>query len=350
VDSTFPPEQSVQPVPPSSYRDRRGGLLACGIILILCGGLAALGIPLVLLGALLSRKATGSAMPVGTYFTSVMTYSFLAGLLVTLGIGSIQVRRWARALVMILSSVWLTVGILVTVLITAVLPASFMAGFRQGASMNPNAPAPSPALIAVILTIFIVLFSVFLVVLPLGLLLFYRTNNVAETFQHRDPQPRWTDRCPMPVLTISLLFACAAPYYLFMSFTTPLIPFFGRYLTGIPGGLGCALLAGLDAYLALSFFRLKLVGWWVAVGYLTLRTVSAAITFRRGDLLRAYSSLGWKEPQLQAMASNPIFRSGVVLWWSLAFTLLFLGYVVWLKRYFRSPTDHVEAITSSASL
>lgn len=346
MDTAFPPS-TAQPVPPSDYHDRRGGLLASGIILILSGGLVALVIPLVLLGAVMTRKATGSAMPVGSYFLSIITYSFLAVLLVTLGIGSIQVRRWARALVLIVSSVWLAGGILVTVLITAILPASFMMGVRQSASMNPNAPSPPAALIAVILTFIIVLFAVFLIVLPLALVLFYPTNNVAETFHHRDPQQRWTDRCPLPVLAISLLFACASPYYLFMTFTTPLFPFFGRYLTGVPGGIGCALLSGLDAYLAFSLFRLQLAGWWIAVGSIVLRSVSAAITFRRADLLQAYSRMGWKGPQLQSMGSSPIFRSGVILWWSLAFMLLFLGYVVWLKKYFRSPRVQADAITPS---
>ena len=350
METSFPPESAVEPVPPSNYRDRRGGLLACGIMLIICGGLVALGIPLLLLGALVSHKASGETLPLGTYFLSIMTYSFMAAVLVSLGIGSIQVRRWARALVLIVSSVWLTGGILVTALITAILPASFMIGFKQGAAMNPNAPAPSPVLIAVILTFMIVVFSVFLVVLPLSLLLFYRSRNVAETFQRRDPQQRWTDRCPIPVLAISLLFACASPYYLLMSFTTPLVPFFGRYLTGIAGGVGCLLLAGLDAYVAIALFRLKLAGWWVTVGYLSLRIASAAITFHRGDLLQAYSSMGWKESQLQAMGSNPIFRSGVVLWWSLALTLLFLGYVVWLKKYFRPPLVQAEATTLPSSI
>jgi hypothetical protein len=67
---------------------------------------------------------------------------------------------------------------------------------------------------------------------------------------------------------------------------------------------------------------------------LSVRALSAAITFRRGDLLSAYSRMGWKQSQLEAMSSSATFRSGAFLWWGFAFILLFLGYLLWTKRYF----------------
>lgn len=324
--------------------------MACGIVQIICGGFAALAIPFVLLGALLARKTTGVALPAGTYMMTIVSYTFTAAVLITLGVGSIQARRWARALSLVLSWVWLLGGISITVVITAILPASFMEGFRRAASLNPSAPPPPTIFIAVILTLMIVFFAVFLVVLPLGLVLFYSRKDVEETCKRRDPVERWTDRCPLPVLAVSLLFACASPYHLLSSFTAPLVPFFGHYLTGVPGAVGCLVLFALDAFLALSFFRLRLTGWWVAVAALILRSISAAITNFRGNLLQAYSKMGWGQSQLEAMGSNPVFRSGMILWWSFGFTVLFLGYVIWLRRYFPSavapPQSDVLAPTA----
>ena len=311
--------------------------MAFGILQIILGALVSLGIPFLLLGALLSRKV-GGGMPVGSYVLTVISYLFGAAVLVTLGIGSIRARRWAHALTLILSWAWLFIGIMMTVFLTAVLPSTFVTAFRQAAARNPNATEMPTGVMAVILTFVIVLFSVFLIVLPLVFLLFYRKKDVEETVKHRDPVERWTDRCPLPVLAASLLFTWACPYYLAMSATTPLIPFFGRYLTGIPGAIGCLLFAILDGYLAYSLFHVQVAGWWTAIAALTLRTISSVVTYAHGDLLQAYSRMGWKDTQLQMMNQNPMFRSNLILWWSVGFLLAFVGYMLWIKRYFHSPS------------
>jgi hypothetical protein len=282
-------------------------------------------------------------MPWGGYALSLVSYAFAAVVMITLGVGSIRARRWARALTLILSWACLFIGIMMTVFLTAMLPATFVTAVHRASAMNPNTGAMPTGVLAVILTFIIVLFSIFLIILPLAFLLFYRRQDVEDTVKHRDPVERWTDRCPLPVLAASLLFAWACPYYLMMSFTTPLIPFFGRYLTGMPGAVGCLVFAAVDAYLAYSLFRLQLTGWWVAMTALVLRTASAAITFARGNLLQAYSKMGWRDAQLQMMRESPMFRSHLILWWSVGFLLAFLGNMVWIRRYFRLPSDPMVA-------
>jgi hypothetical protein len=350
VDTFFPPDSPGFPLPaaptpvslPRDYRDRSTGLQVFGVIQIILGMMAAFGIPLMLLGAVMSRKMTGTAMPIGTYMSACLTYGSTSIFLITLGIGSIRARRWGYALTLIVSWMWLIMGTLVTVMITAVMPAAFASGFRKAAAANPNAGTLPAGVMAVILTIIIIVFAVFFIVLPLVFVLFYRREDVKETCRRRDPVERWTDRCPLPVLAASLIFAFAAPYYLMIAVTTPLIPFFGRWLTGIPGAGGCIVLAAIDAFLAISFFRLKLVGWWVAMASLTLRVVSIALTYSRGNLLQAYSQLGWRQSQLQAMSGNPMLRGNLVLWWSLVYILVFFGYIFWTKRYFPAGSTTLQ--------
>ena len=341
LESSIPSQSSAPVEVPTSYRDRSTGLQVFGVIQIVLGALVALFIPMVLLGAVMSRKVTGVAMPMGTYMMACLTYLVLAIALVTLGIGSIRARRWAWALTLILSWFALIIGVFATVLMTAVLPSSFASGLRRAAASNPGASDFSTGITAVILTFVIVLFAVFLVGIPLAFVLFYRRKDVEVTCKHRDPVERWTDRCPLPVLAASLIFAGAAPYYLFLSFTTPLVPFFGKYLTGIPGAIGCLVLAALDAFLAVWFFRVRLLGWWVGIVSMALRTISAAITFARGDLLQAYSRLGWKPAQIEAMSGSPVFRGRLTLWWSLLYLLVIVGYMLWIRRYFRATQSEV---------
>jgi len=322
----------------SAYKDRSTGLTIYGIVEIILGGLSALLIPFMLLGAVFSRKIAGGGMPAGSYVSGICSYSFAAALLITLGVGSIRARRWAWALNLILSWVWLIAGVIATIGITVFMPGIFAASFRQAASQSPDAPPVPTGVLAVVLTFMIVLMSVFLVLLPIAFLLFYRRKDVEETCKRRDPVERWTDRSPLPVLAVSVLFGCGAVYYLLLAVTTPLVPFFGRYLTGLPGSAALVVIAAVDLFLSISLYRLRLAAWWIAVGMVVLRMISAILTFRRADLLQAYSKMGWSQTQLQQMSTNPGFRSGTVfLWWSVAFIALFLGYLVWIKRYFRGP-------------
>ena len=330
--ATSPPAAIAPPV----YRDRSTGLVAFGIIQIVLGAFSLLLIPLLLLGVLMSRRTTG-ALPPGNYVLTVMTYLLTAIVLVTLGVGSIRARRWAWALTLVSSWIWLVAGILMTVLLTATLPATFMTAMRTAAASRANAPPIAKGVIAVILTFIIAMGAIFLVVLPIIFLIFYRQKDVEETCRHRDPLERWTDRCPLPVLAASLIFAWGAVHCVGMSLATPLLPFFGRYLTGPRASIGLLLLAALDAFLAYSVFRLQRQGWWIGLAGMALGLTSAAVTFRRADLLQAYAKMGWSQGQLQMMSANPGFHSGVYLYLGLGFSVIFLGYMIWIKRYFAAP-------------
>lgn len=341
--SVSQPQRSSLPaaIAPPVYRDRSTGLVVFGIIQIVLGAFSLLFIPLLLLGVLMSRRTTG-ALPAGNYVLTVMTYLLTAIVLVTLGVGSIRARRWAWALTLVSSWIWLVAGILMTVLLTAMLPPMFMTAMHTAAS-RADAPPIARGVIAVILTFIIAMGTIFLVVLPIIFLIFYRQKDVEETCRHRDPVERWTDRCPLPVLAASLIFAWGAVHCVGMSFATPLLPFFGRYLTGPRASIGLLLLAALDAFLAYSLFRLQRQGWWIGLAGMALVLTSAAVTFRRADLLQAYAKMGWSPRQLQMMSANPGIHSGVYLYWGLGFSVIFLGYMIWIKRYFAAP-----AMASSA--
>ena len=129
---------------------------------------------------------------------------------------------------------------------------------RQAAANTPDAPPMSTGVMAVVLTFMIVFLAVVFVVVPLAFLLFFRRRDVEETCRRGDPVERWTDRCPLPVLAVSLLFAFGATYALLLAITTPMMPFFGRYLTGLPASTALVILAMVDRYLALAVYRLRL--------------------------------------------------------------------------------------------
>jgi hypothetical protein len=325
---------------PPAFRDRSTGLTIFGIIQIILGGFAALLIPLALLGAVMARKS-GAGMPAGNYVMSIATYGLAAIVFCVLGIGSIKARRWAWAITLVTSWGWLILGAISTVALTAVLPRTVNGIFRKAAASTPNAQPLPAGVLAVILTLIIALCAFFMVVVPIVFVVFYRRKDVEQTFRRRDPLERWTDHCPLPVLAVSLLFAFGSVYYLLMSFTIPLFPFFGRYLIGLAGGICLLLFSCLDAFLAYALYRLRVTGWWIAVGALVVRFASSAVTFERGNLMQAYAKMGWSQAQLEMMSNSPGVRPAVLLGISLIFIVPFLGYMIWIKRYFTSSNISV---------
>ena len=97
--------------------------------------------------------------------------------------------------------------------------------------------------------------------------------------------------------------------------------------------------AALDAYLAIALFRLQSSGWWIAVVTVPIRLLSMALTFARADMMQAYSKIGMSDAQLKVLSSNPMFRGHVFLWWGLTSMVLLFGYLLWLKRYFKTPAS-----------
>jgi len=306
-------------------------------------------VPLIALSAFLSHLSPAGSMRPGQYVSASATYLFLAAALIWMGVGSMRTRRWARALTLVTSWYWLIMGVLLTILLTAMLPLSM----KEALHVQQNAPgAPSAAVstgvMAVIVTVIIVFFAILLVVVPIAFVVFYSRADVAATCRYRDPVASWTDRTPLPVLGASLVLFIGALYLLLTSVSTPLFPFFGRYLTGIAATACFAALASLDAYLAIALFRLKSAGWWIAVLTLPVRLLSMGFTYAKADLMQAYSKMGMSDAQVQILQSSPFFRSHVILWWSLLSLVIFFGYLLWLKRFFKTAAEPSPAQAATA--
>lgn len=332
--------ETLPQAPP--YRDRGTLLAIFGVVQIIMGLFAALMIPFIALSAFLTRMVPGASMRPGQYVSGVASYAFIAAGLLTLGIGSVRMRRWARALTLVVSWYWLVTGVLITVLMTAMLPVVMRNVLRVQQPAAGQSPAISEGVMAVIITVVIVFAAVFLIVVPVAFVVFYSRRDVAETCRRRDPVERWTDRLPLPVLGACVVFAVQSLYLLTVGLTTPLFPFFGRYLTGVPGFAAFLVLALLDGFLAIAFSRQSSVGWWIAIATAPVRLASMALTYARADLMQAYSKMGFSDAQIQMLNSNPMFRGHVILWWSLISAILFLGYLIWVKRFLNAAAPAAQ--------
>jgi hypothetical protein len=326
---------------PLAYKDRSTGLTIFGVFQIILGLFAALMIPFAALGAFMSRFAPGGGtMRPIQMLSGMATYAFLAAALITLGVGSVRMKRWARALTVVTSWYWLVSGILITILMTAVMPVTMRSALARAQQTTPNAGSTefTTGFMAVFVTFIIVFMAFFLIAVPIAFLVFYSRDDVYQTCRFRDPVERWTDRAPLPVLGASVVLFVGSLYLLSVGLTMPIFPFFGRYLTGLAAA-GCfVVLAVIDVCLAVGIFHLRTYAWWLAVVFAFMRLVSMILTYSKVDPMQAYARMGWSDSQMEMMNSNPMFRNHVILWWGLVSVFVFFGYLIWLKRYFKAST------------
>jgi hypothetical protein len=340
------PVAAVTEASATQYSDRSTGLTVFGIILVILGLLCLLIVPFTVLSIFLARKTSG-VMPAGVYVVSISTYVLFAVVAISLGVGSIRKKRWGRNLTLIASWLWLVYGAVTLVTMTIMLPAGFAAGFRTAAAQNPHAPPLPAGIAAVILTVMIAFMAIFLVVLPIIFVVFYRGDDVEATCKRLDPNPSWTEQSPLPVLAASLVCAVGALYYVQISVTIPIFPFFGRYLTGVAASAAFLSLAALEAFLSFALFKRKTIAWWIAVGAMVVRAASLALTVPKGNLLDAYARMGYSSAQIRIIQNSGIYRSGGLLWVGLVFLAAFLAYLLYIKKYFSPATPGARSIDAT---
>ncbi|MHC4308912.1 MAG: hypothetical protein ACYSSN_03110 [Planctomycetota bacterium] len=252
-----------------------------------------------------------------------------------MGIGSIKARRWARALLLVTSWIWLVGGIGGIIYLLLFMPDMF-------GKMGENEQIPEGA--AIFMKYAIMGFmAVFYVIIPGVLVLFYGSKNVKATCEFRDPQVRWTDKCPLPALALSLMFGFWAASIPLMGFYGWAIPFFGSILSGMRGaavGLGVMLLSG---YIAWGMYRLNIKAWWGAVLLVVGWAVSASVTFSRVSMLDYYEKMNFPEQQLDAIKQYGIPQGNSMVLVCGLWLVGFLGYLLYTRRYFVRSAEQESA-------
>jgi hypothetical protein len=337
----------MEPVAPSAavrpYRDRYAGLVCFGVLEILLGLLALLGLMSVLL--LVATNGTTSAATPGVSSRALLpgasVYLVAAVFFLWLGIGSILARRWARALMLIAAWFWLVAGLLGLASIAWIYPGIQSAMTRAAGSANGSpGTADSAAALGFVQGCVFVLLAVVYVLLPLAFLLFYRSPHVKATCEARDPIPRWTDRCPLPVLGLSLSEGFGALACLWLAAGYHMLALFGLIITGLPAfaiGLGFAI---LFAFTAQATYRLAPWAWWSAASLLGLGIASLIATaFHPINWPELYRQMGFDAGQFEQSGVLAILQDNRWLWVSSLSLVPCLIYLVWVRRFFFPPVS-----------
>lgn len=324
-------EANPLPVP---YRDRSLGLIIFGVLTICLGCLCGLFVPLMVIGQLAGASRGAESAPLGSIVPGLLVYAVLAIALVWLGIGSVMARRWARALLLIFSWSWLVMGVLITIFMIVFLP-MILANTTSTTRTAGQKPMPASA-IGMVMVVMILVFGVLFVILPAVWTYFYQSRHVKATCEARNAGPSWTDACPLPVLAASLWLLFSAVSMMVMPLANNgVMPFFGIFLSGVPGTLYCALHVILWGASAWLLYRLEPLGWWLIVIALCVFAVSAVLTYAQHDVTEMYQLMGYPEGQIQRIQKMGLLTGNRMMWFTLVGLLPTLGYLIYVKKFLR---------------
>jgi hypothetical protein len=286
-------------------KESGAGLVLFGALQILIGLACAMLVLYIASGAEIAVRqgpAGGAAVASG-----LMVYGAATVYFVSAGVGSMQRRRWAQALSVVVSAMWLAGGAVCTLLILVMLP-----------TIEERAPQTSGALVLAG-TIGVA------ILVPLAILLYYRQPAVRLICEAADV-PRWTDRVPLPILAVMIVLAFGS-LALLANLANPVIAIFGTTVTGAPAAVTLLALGILSAWLAVQFYRLKESAWWTLVLLQVIGCVVAAVSLARSGGEKTAGDIA-------DVSRSPFFIAIIVASW-----LGYFAYLLYIRRYFALQTE-----------
>ena len=304
-------------------RDRSGRLVFGGVLLCLAGAGAILlglfSLASMLFIRQLPEVAGASQVGVGQAVSGCVTYLAMGTALLWLGIGSFLRRRWSRPLVLVVAWGWLLTALLAGVMMSAFVPV-----------MARQMP-PGPAATLGIYGCMGALVFLFGILAPGVLIGLYRGRDVQATLDTSDPQERWTDHLPLPLLGISVWLGYGAVVSL-MNIAHPVLAMGSEILTGPVAALVYVVNAAILGAVAVGLARRSRTAWWVGLLTFIGWGVWAALTFPRLDMDELLHAAGVVQPQpgfdMSAAFENPLFFGGMALAW-----LAMIAFFVYVRRY-----------------
>ena len=138
------------------------------------------------------------------------------------------------------------------------------------------------------------------------------------------------------MLAFSLWTWLAVPMMLVMPFTgRAVMPFFGMFLSGLPGGLSCLFIGAVWGWAGWWLYRLDTRGWWLILIAMVLFMVSAMMTYAQHDIAELYQLQGMPQEQIDQIQRLGLLTGNRMGWMTALFSLPFLGYLIFIKKYFR---------------
>ena len=298
--------------PVTAYKDCQTGLLFFGLFQFAVAAFFVMLAVSAMWDCSLVLAVEGQRPSSFVCFLAGLPYLGAAVLLCCLGVGSIQCRRWARALLLILA--WVNLAFAMSIM-------AIGGGVVILAPMLKCQPLCGTGMALSFVTL--VLPGALAVGVASAMIAFYQNSNVKATCEARDPHVRWTDSCPLPLLAVSLALACRC------------VVICSCIFSGWHGALLTALHLGLCAYCAWAFYRQRVSGWWIILLTLSLTAIVQALTPSSFDPVELHQHMNLKTAQSEHAQTFLAF----MLQWSWLLALPKIAYILYVKRFFSSDSS-----------
>jgi hypothetical protein len=280
-------------------------------------------LPLLPFGSLDDDAAAGGPRALVMGF---LVFALIGVLFVWAGVGSLRRRRWVQPTMLVIAWSWLIAGVLGLLMVYGMLDDLVILATAEIAELPPE-------LFTAVEVIVLGLGSIAGVILPAAFVLAYRDDDVRRTCEAHDPSPAWTDRCPTPVLGLSVGLGLASMLFL-PTALVPVAPVFGSLWTGWKGALAIVVFAGLAGWLAVETYRLRRRGWWGTTILLSVAGISVVVTFVRVAPMELYRAMGYPERQLTRLEGAGDWSRQLIVWGTIALSLLSVVYMLAVRKHF----------------
>lgn len=313
------------------FKDRKVWLFVFGICQCILGIMSGLAIPMMIFGivivAMNPEAVDGSKTSAMQLIPALLVYAGGAAWFITLGIGSIRCRRWARALTLVTSWMWLCGGVIGLAFMIFLMPVIF-------SSMNTGENELPPAFYTIMTIVMIGFMSVVYVILPLVLVLFYGSKHVKATCERWDEKIRWTDKCPLPVLAISIMLGIWAISMPCAGFQNWLFLFFGIVLDSYLAAAVVVCASALSALLAWRLYKLDIRALWATIVFICVWFTSMTVTFLGDSIWEYYEKLNMQPEQIEVFKGNGGMLTAMVIMIGV-WAVCLIGYLIYIMRYFK---------------
>lgn len=354
---------------PLDYKDRRASLIISGIILALIGvGVGLLSAFYILFFSFFSDAMMAAAPPspagtpaptdlFGDGMQDLMVgagvmYGVVALGFLVIGAGNVFLRRWSRPLALILSSAWIYFGLVSMMWMLVSFSAMREMMYEQMAADGAAPPGMGPdAMVGFMIGFNLVFLFIFGVMLPALIFWLNMSQDAKITLEFCDRKPRWTDRCPVPLLGLAVFAAASGVMTIASAFWIPFMPVFGHVLTGQTARIFWLGIAVVLLVIGWGAYRKMLVAWALALVLVIAGTFSGAVSFRRLDWAEMYDMMGIPIPDDQMLEMTRMMEamysgSSMIVAMILA-ALPVLAYLIWVLRFFKQEPDESASIPAT---
>jgi hypothetical protein len=248
------------------------------------------------------------------------------------GIGHVKLRRWSLTLTQLYIWFWLGAGILLVGNGIWLVPSLFR--------LELSHDAGSLQLVPIGVSLF-----VFLVLLPILALWFYKSEKVKAVFEAHDPNRYLTEKYPFPLLALLLLYVIMIIVLHMAIFFQGLFPMFGQIMLGRQSAYIIALCVLILGILIYGTVRLERWAWWISIVFVLLLTISSVMTFSRHGFYDILLLMKLPVNEMGLIDKMALLHNYHLVGLFTVPLLIALGMIIYSKPLFLKESDqhHVKA-------